>query len=507
MRFARIIAATAVGVAALSLFLFSNEIFRWLARIQFGPNLADCCANLALGAAANLLFAIAVLLLILALTALFGRVYCSVLCPFGILQDALIGLFRLARRRKFRFRPSRGFRWWHYGIALAALGALAAGWNLLFARIEPYTNFGIIASGVGRTLYIKGHNALVPDWPIALSPQWKYQLAAGLLLLLALAILCFFRGRLFCNLLCPTGAALRLAARHSVFRMRLDANACVKCQRCTHVCPAECIDLTTKTIDVERCVVCGDCAAACPKHALHYNMAPRAASTPAPSAPARREFLGVALAGAGGVLLGLKLKPDVSEKTEDPYETPMELPILPPGAGSHARFAARCTGCQLCVAHCTGKVLRSAPGGRVELKFEQGMCEFSCRKCSLYCPTGAIRLLSLKEKRRTRIGLAEITLDRCVAFKENTECGACAEHCPTGALQMKDRPTGARIPALTEALCIGCGNCEHPCPVAAPRAIRVRGIATQVLAEDPESHFNHAVKTPTPISPGDDWAF
>ena len=55
----------------------------WMAKIQFLP------ALLALNAG--------VVLLLIALTLLFGRVYCSVICPLGVFQDVIS---RFAGKRK-----------------------------------------------------------------------------------------------------------------------------------------------------------------------------------------------------------------------------------------------------------------------------------------------------------------------------------------------------------------------------------------------------------------------
>ena len=60
----------------------------WMARIQFMP------AVLALNVGA--------LLFIVALTLLLGRIYCSVICPLGVMQDAIARL----RRKRFKYRYS-----------------------------------------------------------------------------------------------------------------------------------------------------------------------------------------------------------------------------------------------------------------------------------------------------------------------------------------------------------------------------------------------------------------
>ena len=104
------------------------------------------------------------------------------------------------------------------------------------------------------------------------------------------------------------------------------------------------------------------------------------------------------------------------------------------------------------------------------------------------CPCGALRPLTLAEKRTTRIGLAHWTASRCVAYDAEEDCGACAEHCPVGALEMVELPgKAALVPKVNEALCIGCGACQNICPIRPEAAIVVRGVERQVRVEPPQA--------------------
>ena len=142
----------------------------------------------------------------------------------------------------------------------------------------------------------------------------------------------------------------------------------------------------------------------------------------------------------------------------------------------------------------------------VHLDYTKGMCEFNCNNCSQVCPTGAIMSTPIEKKKRLRIGTAVFYETRCIAAIYGTHCGACAEHCPTGAVRMVMK-TGFKvpIPEVTEALCIGCGNCSWPCPVRPERAITVSPVPVQTLAEDPEEHFKKMQEqlTPPPAPKGE----
>ena len=154
--------------------------------------------------------------------------------------------------------------------------------------------------------------------------------------------------------------------------------------------------------------------------------------------------------------------------------------VLPPGAGSIDRFAAKCTGCQLCVRNCPQKIIvpaaKGAPGP-VSLDLSRGSCAYDCSRCSQVCPTGAIRALPLAEKRRTRIALAEFKPRNCLVFQESAVCGQCADACPTKAITL--RKSGAPRP-VNQKLCIGCGACQSICP-ASPKAMCVGPVDNQTL--------------------------
>ena len=216
-----------------------------------------------------------------------------------------------------------------------------------------------------------------------------------------------------------------------------------------------------------------------------------------PSSLPRRAFLAGAAAAAGAVA-GFAFAHAPVDRAPA---------ICPPGAGSLKDFARRCVGCRLCAAACPSGVIRpSADGLAVRVSYDRGLCEFNCKRCTEVCPAGALKLLTLVEKQHTRIGHAVFHPERCVAVCDHHDCGACAEHCPTGALQMVNDDHGIPVPHLTPELCIGCGNCEHPCPVRPARAIVVEPVTVQDRATDPQEYFKaHPPKANAPMSEGGDW--
>ena len=119
-------AAFLAPVVAETLCLDSSPDFSWAAKMQFLPALL--ALNLAVVAA------------ILAATALFGRVYCSTVCPLGVLQDIVIRIRRLFTGKQRAANPPR-LRW---RVALVgAFAALAAlGFLSLAAQLDPYSVYG-----------------------------------------------------------------------------------------------------------------------------------------------------------------------------------------------------------------------------------------------------------------------------------------------------------------------------------------------------------------------------
>lgn len=426
-----------------------------VAKANFGPALMAAVARCSVGAVVT----VATLLL---LTALLGRAYCSVACPLGILQDALGMLFFWRRNRP---QPRLLLLRKGLGVAVWAM-ALLGGWTLALRFLDPYTLFGRIA-------------------------------ALTWIPLLALALLTCWRRRFFCNSLCPVGALLACGSAMAPFGFRF-TERCIMCGKCVRACPAGCLDPKAGAFDNGRCIRCLACVAVCPTGAIAYGR------NPGFRMPGRRAFMRVGALLAGGVALGVASRRGRAlYSAYGPRAGVAKEGIYPPGAGSRQRFLSKCTDCGLCVTHCVGKVLRPAGTfGAVHLNFDNGMCEFYCKRCVEVCPTGALLPLDLKTKQRTRLGLAAIDLSLCVAATEGFECGACAEHCPTGALRMKENADGVRIPVLDTRLCVGCGSCEHPCPVRPIKAVRVWPVEVQTLAADPAEIF----RAPTSEAPAsDEW--
>jgi len=476
--------AGVVMLAAFILIFVRFDSFGGLANAAF-------ITQFSLSAAGPFLWsALLIIASILLLTALAGRVYCSILCPLGLIQDAIIRVKRLFTKASFGQLP--GLSLLHYLLAGSVIGLASAGILLPLSLIEPFALAGRLLADLVQPLatmifkFIAGIMGGGVGWfgqaSLKAFDSFNTTLVAASLILLS--FLCLIWGRIYCNSICPVGALLRLIAKHSRLRVSIDANKCVSCGSCAKVCKAGCIDTREKLVDHSRCIACFNCLDTCKFSAIGYQLTQGSAMKQCGIfSPGRRAFAGGVAATAAAWLLPRQLLP----------ATEPLMAILPPGAGNQALFTARCISCHLCVAACPSAIIRPAsrqPGllsiQQPSLSFEHGMCEQNCNLCSQICPVMAIRPIISEQKRFLKIG--EVFYDKsiCVVETNGTDCGACAEHCPTQAVKMVPYRNNLMIPQTDPSICIGCGSCEHICPVRPRRAIVVNPIKEQTFITMPE---------------------
>ena len=470
LRKIRITLASIVFILCAALFLDGSGTvsswFGWLAKLQFLP------ALLALN--------LAVVIVLIVLTLIFGRAYCSIICPLGIMQDGISHISSMRKGKKARFRWSPEVKWLRYSILALFIIALVAGLTSVSALLAPYSAFGRIATSLVR-----------PALPTAI--------IAGVTLLVV-GILAWIGGRTYCNTVCPVGTVLSFFSRFSLLRPVIDADKCRNCRACEHKCKASCINIDNHEIDYSRCVDCFNCLDSCRFGALKYRMAwnsktCEAAGTVQDNAEVsteegkhnagRRAFISSSVIAATAIALeAQEKKVDGGYAAVTAKKAPERTnPIVPFGAVSLRHFHQHCTRCQLCVSQCPNDVLRPSTSlDRLmlpEMSYENGWCRPECTKCSEVCPAGAILEITPEEKTAIHVGTASVDLDLCVVNRDNVHCGNCARHCPAGAIRMvrknPDDENSLLIPTVLEDRCIGCGACEFLCPSRPYSAIHVNG--------------------------------
>ena len=460
----------------------------WLAKIQFLP------AVMAL----NVVVVVALLLL----TLIFGRIYCSIICPLGVFQDILARF----RRKHNKYSYSREVRWLRYPVLVVFIVAAVAGIGSLFQLLAPYSAYGRIATMIFQPIWALGNNVLAflaeraDSYAFYSVDVWMRSLPVLIIAavtLVVLFVLAWRGGRTYCNTICPVGTILSFFARFSFLKIHFDEDKCKNCSMCSRNCKAACIDYKNHTVDYSRCVVCGNCIDKCKFGALKYSIhssrssqASQASSTSkaseaTPVDTSKRSFLlaSAMVAGAAMAQKKEKLMDGGLAELEDKVAPARQTPLTPPGSLSHWHFARHCTGCQLCVSECPNDVLRPSTDLMhlmlPEMSYERGYCRPECTRCSEVCPAGAFHLIDKAEKSSIQIGHAVWIKKNCVPITDGVECGNCARHCPTGAIEMvqldENDEESPMVPAINEAACIGCGACEYVCPSRPFSAIYVEG--------------------------------
>lgn len=492
LRKIRITLATVVFALITLLFLDVSGTLHawlgWLAKIQFWP------ALLALN--------FVVVALLLAVTLVFGRIYCSVICPLGIMQDIISRLHGV--RKKNRFGYSAEKKVIRYGFLAVFVIAFLAGLNIIVSLLAPYSTYGRIVTSMFQPLYAAGNNVLAAiaehadSYAFYSVDVWMRSLPTLIIAVVAfilIAVLAWRGGRTYCNTVCPVGTVLSFFARFSLFKVRIDGQKCVGCGMCAKNCKASAIDFKNHKVDYSRCVVCGNCIGKCRKDAMKFTACKstsykeqvdkqQATGSKAVDGGRRSFLLGTAMAVTGAALAQEKKKVDGGLAViEDKKAPERHTPITPPGSFSAQNMARHCTACQLCVSECPNGVLRPSADlstfMQPTMSYERGYCRPECTACSRVCPTGAIKAIKPEDKSSTQIGHAVWIKKNCVPITDGVECGNCARHCPAGAITMIPSVSGdessPKIPAVNEARCIGCGACENLCPARPFSAIYVEG--------------------------------
>ncbi len=433
-------------------------------------------------------------IVVVLLTLLFGRVYCSALCPLGALQDIMIWLRNKFDRNKFKYKKPHTIL--RYSILAITATAFFSGSLLLLNLLDPFSGFGRIASDLARPVYIMFNNLLAGVFESSGSEYFYYVdiipaaleiLVFPVALLLLTGWLSVRYGRLYCNTVCPVGAILGLLSKVSLFRIAFDKSACTSCGACERKCKAQCIDSENRELDFSRCVGCFNCFRACPSNGFRYEAVFHDRKTPATviTTDTYRRRLITGTAGLFLASAGLRAEGRARACNVRRY------PVSPPGSESIEHFTANCLACHLCVSACPTFVLQPSflsygISGIMQpvMDFSAGFCNYECNVCGTICPSGAIFPLTVKEKIVVQTGRAKFVKSNCVVVTDGTDCGACSEHCPTKAVRME--PYGNLvIPVVNEKQCVGCGACEHICPTTPNKAIYVEGNPIHLTAEPP----------------------
>ncbi len=435
--------------------------------------------------------------LTLIVTLLFGRVWCGWVCPLGTVLEWLSP----RRPRPRRQTPPESWRTLKHLLLLIILfAALLGNQTLLFfdpltvmtrttgVAVWPAVRYAVYETEAFFYRYesLWGpldtlHQGLI--YPVFRDVQSVFYLAVPIFLFFAVIVaLNWWAERFWCRYLCPLGGLLGLVSKLSLVRRDV-GDGCAACALCGHDCPTGTIDPQAGyRSDPAECIVCYDCMMDCSREGVSFGWQvpgwrPAARQ---PYDPGRRQaLLGLGAAAAGVALAG----------AEPIHKRQPATMIRPPGA-TLTDFESLCIRCGECVRVCPTQGLQPSlfEGGAQNLLTPRliprlGYCSFNCNACGQVCPTGAIPRLALEPKQHTPIGLARVDRDRCLPWAYDIPCIVCEEACPVAhkAIWLEEalgsdargQPVSLQRPYVVQELCIGCGICEHQCPMGGEAAIRV----------------------------------
>jgi len=436
--------------------------------------------------------------IIIGLTLLFGRCFCSWVCPLGTLIDGS-GHF---------IKPGKAFvrlPYLKYVILIIVLISSVFGVQVLgfvdpfsllvrgmVFSIDPIINY--LVSLVFDSVYTMGPAVLsdyteplyegLKTFVLPFKQSFFYLSFLSFFLLIFIFIMEVFGKRFWCRNLCPLGGLLALISRISIFK-RIPVKACKNCNLCETKCRMDAFDKDHRFL-FEECNLCMDCLEFCPDQITDFKF-----SIPKNHGQMninRRQMMAASLTG-----LALPVLSRTSAMSKMPYD---DL-IRPPGALPEIDFLASCVRCGECMKVCINNALqplfleKSLEGMFTpKLVPRLGYCEFNCTLCTQVCPTGALGRLNVKQKHAFVIGKAYFDTDKCLVYAQKKSCIVCEEHCPTHDKAIKFNEIKTRDfqgnfivlkqPYVKEELCIGCGICEHICPVQGRSAIRVVGKGNKV---------------------------
>ncbi len=452
-------------------------------------------------AAGQLLYLFIPALVLLVLTALFGRFFCGWICPLGTCLD----IFHAALVRPFSKRDSRWANWpqLKYYILLAVLIAALSGTQIAWF-LDPIPLTTRTFATVLHSALLKLQNWLVahPDGPLGvLNSRLNLEAVRGRNFALAWPVLGFFAfvlalgfvsRRYWCRNLCPLGAMLAFVGRHGIWRRQVAAS-CLRCKRCVADCKMGAIpaDEPSRTRTSE-CILCYNCVS-CPQAGItRIGISLDDQGLETGTNVTRRRLLG---AVGVGVVYGLLARSRLFG-AHKATATQHQFLIRPPGAivrdenGQISRmmteveFQAQCLRCGECMKACLTNVIQPAllEGGFDGLYTPvmvgaAGWCEQSCNLCGQVCPSGALRPFTPEEKAGIQIAEARIDHSRCLSWAKGDDylvCLVCDEMCSYNAITAEDTDgTGQLRPLVHPDICVGCGICEYNCPLSPQSAIRI----------------------------------
>jgi polyferredoxin len=462
---------------------------------------------------------------LLALTMVFGRVFCGWICPFGTIHHFFgwllpskhgRGAARVEANKTHTYQRVKYYLLYAFLVAGVAGSAIGGLFDPICIAVRSI-GLGVIpglqylshrALGAAQGMHSRGVQSAADHTQDYLAETvWQskqfYFHQTWFIVFLFVAVLFAnrFIPRFWCRVLCPLGAFLGVFSRFALFGMTKDHAKCTDCNLCLVHCQGADSPQGGVKWRQDECHMCMNCENACPEDVIKFTFLPNRRSTVIVPDTQRRTAL--AAMGAGALFLPAARVADALDVNYHPKV------IRPPGAVEERAFLERCIRCAECMKVCPNNALHPAffeagvEGLWTPILIARiGYCEFSCVLCGQVCPTGAIQKITEKEKMGQgqapiKIGTAFYDHGRCLPWSMQTPCIVCEEFCPTSPKAIwveevdatvrdsKPGPDGAppayktvhlQRPHVDPSLCVGCGACEKVCPVQDQPAVYVTSV-------------------------------
>jgi len=370
------------------------------------------------------------------LTIIFGRFFCSWVCPFGSIHH-FVGFWGNRKKKaaqKIQLNKYRNAQCIKYFIlifflTMAAFPSLAA--TLQTGLLDPIP------------LVTRSFNLVIlpiVDKPINfVSVAGRFYEGAWLVFVMFLSaiLLNLIIPRFYCRFICPLGALFAVISRFALWRIGKKQNECINCKLCERACEGGCEP--SSNIKIGECVLCFNCLDECKDELVSYQRQPSLSGETLPDVSRRGFVLSLAsgVFALPAVRLGNKLGSNWYHKV-----------IRPPGALAEEEFLKRCIKCSQCMRICPTNVIQPAgiAGGLEGLwtpvlnnRIGSSGCQLNCVACGQVCPTSAIRPITLAEKHGLdefakagpiKLGTAFFDRNRCLPWAMDKPCIVCQENCP-----------------------------------------------------------------------------
>ncbi|XRO75312.1 4Fe-4S binding protein [Methanocaldococcus sp. 28A] len=183
------------------------------------------------------------LIVIIALTLIFGRIFCGWMCPLGF-------LFELSYKLRVKLFKTKKLPTVNENIH-----------NKLI-----YLRYVVLIVSLILTYYLSTY-AFCKVCPIGFLTN-LYGTVISFIILIIFLIISFFIPMAFCRYFCPLGAFLSIFSIKPIFQLKTNNN-CVKCKLCEFKCPMQ-IKIT-ENLDQKECMRCFECKSACKKGGLSFS--------------------------------------------------------------------------------------------------------------------------------------------------------------------------------------------------------------------------------------------